>query len=455
MLLMGEHRRHLTWEQSQRHSEARTPVIFLRVLLSLSLISGPALGQGLPHGSPAEFGFSPQRLQRIDRIVQEYVDAGRIPGAIALVARSGTIIYQESFGWNQVETRKPMRADVIFRLASMSKPITSVGVMVLLEQGLLLLSDPISRYIPEFKQSRVAVGKPGGGFDVVPARRQITIRDLLSHSGGVSYGDGIAKELFDEADVTGWSLGDRDETVGQFVKRLAALPFDAHPGEAWVYGYGTDILGYVIEIVSGMSLADFLEEHVFEPLRMDDSHFFVPPSKLERFTPVYRSTGSGGISLHEEAQESEYVVAPRRCYSGGAGIQSSIGDYSRFLQMLLNEGEVDGVRILSPASVRVMTANHVGRLYPTEMSSSISSGERGFGLGFWVTEDLGRSGQLGTVGSYGWEGAYYTTFWVDPTEDLFAVFMTHLLPNSKIDLHGKFNALVYQALVEPRMLGDR
>ena len=424
------------------------------VLVPIWLITGSILAQGLPGGSPLESGFSPDRLKRIDRIVQEYVDSGRIPGAIALIARGGSVIYQESFGWNQIETRQPMRPDVIFRLASMSKPITSVGVMVLCEQGLLLLSDPVSRYIPEFKQSRVAVRKPAGGFDVVPAKRQITIRDLLSQSGGVSYGDEIAKKLFEEADVTGWSLGNRDETIGQFVKRLATLPFDAHPGEAWVYGYGTDVRGYLIEVVSGMSLADFLEKQVFGPLGMVDTHFFLPLSKLERFTPIYRSTESGGISLHQKAQGSEYVLAPRRCYSGGAGIQSTIGDYSRFLQMLLNQGELDGARILSPVSVRLMTANHVGRLYPTETSSSISSGERGFGLGFWVTEDLGGSGQLGTVGSYGWEGAYYTTFWVDPAEDLFAVLMTHVLPNSKLDLHGKFNALVYQALVESKVLGE-
>ena len=436
---MGENRRHLSCSS----------------LLTWLLITGSVLGQGLPRGSPVEFGFSSERLKRIDRIVQEYVDAGRIPGAIALVARSGTVLYQESFGWNHVETRQPMRADVIFRLASMSKPITSVGVMVLYEQGLLLLNDPVSMYIPEFSQSRVVVPKPGGGLDVVPAKRQITIRDLLSHSGGISYGDGIAKELFEEADVTGWSLGHRDEPIGQFVKRLATLPFNSHPGEAWVYGYGTDVLGYLIETVSGVSLAGFLEKQVFQPLGMADTHFFLPKSSLERFTPVYRSTESGGISLHEEAHESEYVLPPRRCYSGGAGIQSTIGDYSRFLQMLLNQGELDGVRILSPGAVRLMTANHVGELYPTEVSSSISSGERGFGLGFWVTEDLGRSGQLGTVGSYGWEGAYYTTFWVDPAEDLLAVFMTHLLPNSKIDLHGKFNALVYQALVESKVPGNR
>ena len=421
-----------------------------RLVLLLFFVSAPILGQGLPHGSPAEFGFSRERLNRVDRIIQEYVDAGRIPGAISLVARGGTVIYRESFGWNRVEARTPMAPDVIFRLASMSKPITNVGVMVLHEQGRLLLSDPVSKYIPEFAGSRVAVPQSGGGYDIVAGKRAINVRDLLAHTAGISYGDGIAKTLYEEADVGGWSLGGRDESIGQFVKRLATLPFDAHPGEAWVYGYGTDVLGHLIEIVSGLSLADFLAKHLFDPLGMVDTHFFLPPAKVQRFTPVYRSTKSGGFKLHEETSASEYVLSPRRCYSGGAGIQSTTGDYSRFLQMLLNEGELEGVRILSSAAVKLMTANHAGDLYPTEYSSSISSGERGFGLGFWITEDLGGSGQLGTVGSYGWEGAYYTTFWVDPAEDLFAFFMTHLLPNSKIDLHGKFNALVYQAMVESR-----
>ena len=418
------------------------------VFFALLLVLPAARALSQQPGPSEELGFSSQRLARLERVIQDYIDKGRIPGAVMLVRRAGKVAFRRELGWIDVEGRVPMRADTIFRLASMTKPITSVGIMILHEEGALLLSDPVSKYITELADSTVAGADRGPGMDLVAAKRKITIRDLLSHTAGISYGDGASEAAYRAADVWGWSLADRDETIGEFVRRLAVLPFEAQPGERWVYGYGTDILGHVIERVSGLTLAEFFQQRILGPLKMRDTHFFLPAEKMDRFTPIYGVTDVGGIRLLERAAESDYAKAPRRCYSGGAGLLSTTGDYARFLRMLLNEGELDGARILGPKTVRLMTANHVGDLYPTEYGPSIASGHKGFGLGFWVNEDLGGSGQLGSVGSYGWEGAYYTTFWVDPKEKLFAVFMTHLLPTGEIDLHGKLNALIYQALLE-------
>ena len=228
------------------------------------------------------------------------------------------------------------------------------------------------------------------------------------------------------------------EIAVRMIKKLAALPFDAQPGEKFVYGYNTDILGYVVEIVSGLSLDEFFAKRITGPLKMKDTHFFLPESKLGRLASVYGLDEKGVLTKVEDARGSVYVKGPRRCFSGGAGLLSTAGDYARFLQMLLNGGELDGARLLSPKTVALMTVDHLDGLY----------GPEGFGLGFWVTEKLGRDGRPGTVGSYGWGGAYHTTYWVDPREQMVCVLMTQLLPADGSDLHGKFRSLVYQAVIE-------
>ncbi len=394
----------------------------------------------LPTVKPDAVGLSAERLDRLTRVMQQYIDQGKNPGMVVLIARNGRVAYLRSFGKLDIARAIPMPTNAIFRIASQTKAVTSVGVMMLQEEGRLLLDDPVAKYIPEFAASRVAVPAPGQdvkGYSTVPLKRAITIRDLLTHTAGISYGDGPAKEEYLAAGIHGWFLSDKPIPIGEIVKKLTTLPFDSQPGEKFVYGYNTDILGYLIECVSGMSLADFFEKKITGPLGMIDTHFFLPESKVGRLASVYGVDEKGKMELVEDGRDNCFVRGPRVCYSGGAGLLSTAEDYARFLLMLLQGGELAGHRLLSPKSVELMTADHAGNLYSLQ----------GYGLGFWVTDRLGRSGLPGSVGAFGWGGAYHTTYWVDPAEKLVAVLMTQLLPAGASDLHGKFRALVYQSIV--------
>ena len=394
----------------------------------------------LPTARPETVGLSSERLERLSRALQTTVDNGRAVGVVALVSRQGKIAYLKSFGKLDLETGAAMPVNGIFRIASQSKAVTTTAVMMLLEEGKILLDDPVSKYIPEFAGSRVAVRaaeKGAAGYSTVPAKRPITIRDLLTHTAGISYGDGPAAAEYAAAGIRGWFLADKPEPVGEVIKRLATLPFDSQPGEKYVYGYNTDILGYLVERVSGLSLAEFFTQKITGPLGMKDTFFFLPEDRLDRFASVYGLDDTGGLRRVEDARDNFYVKGPRRCYAGGAGLLSTAEDYARFLNMLLNGGELDGVRLLSPKTVELMTADHAGALY----------GLNAYGLGFWVTDRLGRDGLPGSVGAFGWGGAYHTTYWVDPAEKLVGVLMTQLLPATGSDLHGKFRNLVYQSIV--------
>ena len=424
-----------------RMSSPRLKQAILLVLFFGFAIAQPALAANLPTVRPELVGLSTERLGRIGEVMRRYVEEGRLGGAVTLVARNGKVAYLQSFGKLDPTTGATMPTDAIFRIASQSKAVTSVAVMILFEEGKLLLGDPVSKYIPEFKNTTVAVpvtAKKGPGYKVVPAKRPITVRDLLTHTAGISYGDGPAKDLYKTAGLQGWFLADRAEPVGAYIKKLAELPFDAQPGEKWVYGYNTDILGYLVEVVSGMSLADFIKAKITDPLAMADTHFFLPEEKAGRLAAVCGIGKGGKVELVADPREQAYVKGPRTCYGGGAGLLSTAEDYARFLLMLQSGGEWGGVHILSPKSVEIMTADHVGRL----------SGDQGFGLGFWVTKELGKNGDPGSVGAFGWGGAYHTTYWVDPAEKLVAVFMTQLLPAGGSDAHGKFKALVYQSIID-------
>jgi len=276
-----------------------------------------------------------------------------------------------------------MPVNAIFRIASQSKAVTSTAIMMLQEEGRLLIDDPVSKYIPEFAKARVAVQseeKDAEGYSLVPLKRPITLRDLLTHTAGISYGEGPAANEYKAAGLSGWFLADKSVPVGDVIRTLAALPFDAQPGEKFVYGYNTDILGAVVEAVSGLSLADFVAARITRPLGMADTCFFLPESKIGRFTPVYGAADEGGLKLIEEAGNNFYVKGPRLCCSGGAGLLSTAEDYARFPQMLLNGGELQGARLLSPKTVELMLADHAGALYKNQA----------FGLGFWVTDRLGR-----------------------------------------------------------------
>jgi len=428
-------------QAKRARSGARVLSLMVLFLLSINIL---AFAYELPKARPSEVGLSADRLNRLTQTLRAYCDQKGAPGMVALVARNGRVAYQQAFGRFRLDRPEPMPANAIFRIASQSKAVTSVAVMILMEEGKLLLDDPVSRYIPEFKETYVAV-KPDGkdirGYSQVPAKRQITIRDLLTHTAGISYGDGPARDEYIKAGLHGWYLTDKDLTIGEAVKKLVKLPFDAQPGERFVYGYNTDILGYLVEVVSGQTLAEFVEKRITAPLGMKDTCFFLPESKASRLTPAYGAGEDGKIKMIEDPATSPYLYGPRKCYSGGAGLVSTAEDYARFLVMLQNGGELGGTRILSPKSVELMASDHVGRLY--------SGGPVGFGLGFSIVKDLGASGIPGTVGSYGWGGAYFSTYWVDPVEKLVAVFMVQLLPvpANLTDLQNKFRTLVYQSIV--------
>jgi CubicO group peptidase (beta-lactamase class C family) len=388
-----------------------------RILTAMAILlaaASAAHAQGLPRVAPEQVGLSSERLERLTAAMEQYVAEGRLAGAVTIIARRGQVAYLEAVGARDREDGAAMREDDIFRIASQSKALVSVGVMMLQEEGGLLLSDPVSRYLPEFAVTHVAEPRDEGGYEIVQARRPITIRDLLTHTAGVSYGSGPARDRWEAAGIGGWYFADRDEPIRATIARIATLPFDAHPGERYVYGYSTDILGAVIEAISGMPLDAFLRTRILEPLRMDDTHFYLPTADVDRLAVVYSVAGPGVLERAPDPGamigQGAYVSGPRASFSGGAGLLSTAGDYARFLQMLLNGGELDGVRILGRKSVELMTTDHLTGI-------PFRPGQ-GFGLGFSVVEDVGARGIPGSIGEYGWGGAYHSTYWVDPREEL-------------------------------------
>jgi CubicO group peptidase (beta-lactamase class C family) len=425
-----------------RHPRLRAAVLSLALLWACG-----AAAQGLPSATPDSLGLSQERLDRLSKAMQGYIDAQRDAGIVTIVVRQGKVAQLAAYGKRDIEANAPMKTDTIFRIASMSKAITSVGIMMLMEEGKLLLKDPVSKYIPSFKKTTVMVPPPAGAVpgspvSVVPAKREITIHDLLTHTAGISYGSGPAEAQYKAAHVFGFYFADKAEPVAAVIDRLAALPFDAQPGEKFVYGYNSDILGVVIEKISGMSLDEFFRTRIFQPLKMADSSFFLPLDKRDRLAAVYSLVdGKLERAPNPGLGQGDYVDGPRECYSGGAGVLSTASDYARFLQMLLNGGELDGVRLLSPKTVELMTENHVGDLF--------NEGKSGFGLGFEIVESPGRADEIGSPGVFSWGGAYHTVYWADPKEKLAAVLMTQLLPATGSDLNDKFRVLVYQSIVGP------
>jgi CubicO group peptidase (beta-lactamase class C family) len=425
----------------------------LFLTLSALVFVAPALrAEAPPTVAPESVGLSSERLARLHAGMQQYVDQGRVSGIVTYVARSGRVVDLQAFGKADVESGRPMQKDTIFRIASQTKAFTSVAVMMLVEEGKIGLADPVSRFIPAFEKTTVAVPPPAGAVagspvSVVPAKRPITIRDLLTHTAGISYGNGPAQDQWKAAGIQGWYFADRSEPVSAVVERMAALPMDAQPGEKYVYGYNTDVLGVVVEKVSGLTLADFIQKRIASPLGLVDTQFYLPPAQKERLATVYAAK-DGKIERATEPKtgQGHYVEGPRVGFAGGAGLLSTARDYGRFLQMMLNGGEIDGVRLLSPKTVELMTANHVGQLFAERGPNDAG---RGFGLGFDVIEDLGKTGQYGSVGAFGWGGAYHTTYWADPKEKLVVLLMTQLLPAGNSDLHARFRALVYQSIVGP------
>ncbi len=414
------------------------------LLFSLWVSCSIAFGQKLLPETPEKLGLSSERLYRLTDTFDQYAADQKLPGGVILVARNGKVALQYAFGKCDIEKNIPMQPDHIFRIASQTKALVSVGIMILQEQGKLLISDPLSKYIPEFKNSTVAVKNDTDGYDIVPAKRQITLRDLLTHTAGIGYGYGLAADAWEAAEIQGWYFAHRDVPVQETIRKMGALPNEAHPGEQFVYGYNTDILGAVIEVVSGQTLETFLQEKILTPLGMTDTHFYLPRSKADRLAVVYNQ--EKGVLQKAPKQgtmnsQGHYVKGPRKSFSGGAGLLSTANDYAVFLQMVLNGGIYDGTRILSRKSVELMTVNHLDKI-PYLWSTGT-----GFGLGFSITTDLGASGAIGSKGTFGWGGAYHSVYWADPQEDLLVVYFTQVIPIT-LDDHNKLRALVYQSIID-------
>jgi CubicO group peptidase (beta-lactamase class C family) len=389
--------------------------------------------------------FSADRLARIDVVFKQYVDENRLAGAVALLLRDGKPVYERAVGWSDKEANRRMTTDTIFRIASQTKAVTSVAILSLMEEGKLAINEPASDFIHGFAKTTVAVQKDGD-VKFVPADRAITIGDLLTHTAGISYGTSspvsplYEKQGLGPAAGYGWYTADKDEPICDTMDRLATLPFVAQPGEAWVYGYNTDVLGCIAERASGMPLDELVRTRVTGPLGLKDTQFFVSRQQRDRLAAVYASGSDGKITRAPDGAKGQgsYIDGPRRSFSGGAGLTSTARDYARFLEMIRNGGALDGVRILGPRAVALMTTNQVGTLH--------SMSGLGFGLGFETTDRYGANG-MDSVGTFGWGGAYGSMYRVDPKARLVMVLMIQLLPNAT-DIGRKFPALVYQALVD-------
>ncbi|MDD5716719.1 MAG: serine hydrolase [Sulfuricurvum sp.] len=435
------------------------------VIFMIGFVSLCAEGWEEKQVAPESVGLSTQRLENIDNIIDRHIEEKKMAGAVVLVARHGKIAYFKATG--KADEGKPMERDTIMRVMSMSKPITSVATMILYEQGKLLLSDPVSKYIPEFKNQKVLVPQPKGSpypYKLVPVQREVTVRDLLAHTSGIMYlsyaglypnqpGRKDMLNLYKEAQINdGYCRS--DEEIGDMVKRLGRLPLTAQPGELWEYGLNSDVLGYLIEVVSGMKFDRFVYENVFKPLKMDDSYFIIPKEKVRRLAAVYKSDWKGSLERvgeHEMLLSNELAMCPYDAYetsgkylSGGGGVLTTAYDYFRFSQMLLNKGELDGVRLLSRKTVELMTAtNHSGQYYADYLH------DKGwkFGLGFAIQQDREHNVDAGDVGVFEWAGLYSTRFSVDPKEEKITIFLSQTTPfGHHFDLWDKLEVLSASAI---------
>ncbi len=429
-------------------SNRRTTLLAIALVLSAWTVGA----QSLPVAPPESLGMLPSRLERLHEGMQRFITSHQAAGIVTLLARDGRVVDFRAYGSQDIAANAPMKTDTIFRIASMTKPITSVAIMMLVEEGRLSLNDQVATLIPAFREARVLVKGDGDTVTMVPVRRQMTIRDLLTHRAGLSYGfadQGPVGEAYRRAGISD-GLTVTEGTIADNVEKLARAPLQSQPGAEWHYSLGIDVLGRIVEIASGVPFDVFLRDRIFTPLKMVDTGFDVPEAKWSRFASVYSPDGNGGIRPMKDPETFtttymspfQYYKAPKHYFSGGAGLVSTASDYLRFAQMLLNGGELGGVRLLSPKTIELMTSSH---------TSDLPGGQGGlgqdFGLGFSVVTDLGDSQALGSVGKYGWSGIYGTNFWVDPKEKLVAIMMVQRYPGSPVA--SAFQTLVYQSIAGP------
>jgi CubicO group peptidase (beta-lactamase class C family) len=421
------------------------------VVTLTSALAAPALAQDLARAAPEEVGLSSERLERLSAAFKAGVDRGEIPGAVVLIARRGKVAYFSSFGFRDREAGAPMTADAIFRIGSMTKPVTSLAIMMLAEAGMLEIAYPVSRYLPEFKTLQVGVEKKGedGKMELAlePARREMTVQDLLRHTSGLTtrlFGRSMVKDLYDKARVT-----DPAQTNAELVTKLAKLPLQFHPGSTWEYSISPDVLGRVVEVVSGVTFDAFIAERIAKPLKLADTGFWVEPAKHARIAEAQISKASGQRPpLRDMKSRPNWI-------SGGTGMVSTALDYARFCQLFLNGGQLDGVRLVSRKTIELMTTDHLPPGTPMspavteEFGAHTPSPEmgQGYGLGFVVRNHAGRNPLHGSTGEYYWANFWGTYFWIDPKEKMLVVMMTQA-PAQRWHYRYLIRELVYQAVAD-------
>ena len=409
------------------------------------ILTAAAMAQDIPSAKPESVGLSSERLDRIGMLVQHSIDDKQIAGAVTMVVRHGRVAWYKAQGMMDREAGKAMRPDAMFRICSMTKPITSVAVMMLYEEGRFQLDEPVSKYLPEFKNPKVLVKPASGPPYSIPATREITIRDLLRHTSGLTYhwNEALGK-MYNDANVASGLL-QYEGTIGDSVKRMAALPLLFNPGERWEYSLGVDVLGHLVEVISGMPLDEFFRVRIFEPLGMKDTYFYPPDNKLERLAAAYSYEDDKGLIRFPDTPVTEERLVysadypyrgPKKLFSGGAGLVSTASDYARFCQMMLDGGKAGNTHLLSRKSIELMTSDQLGKIGP----------EQGFGLGFGVEGVKAPLSELGSIGEYHWGGFFYTGFSIDPKEQMIVIFMAQLHPTGSVDVKEKVQTLAYQAI---------
>ena len=398
--------------------------------------------------SPEAVGFSSGRLKRVNKMMQGYIDDGKLASGMTMLARRGEVFHFEPYGVLDLESGAPVERDTIFRFYSMTKPITSVAVMMLYEEGRFALDDPVGKFIPELASMKVYDGMGETGMRLTQQERPITIRHLLTHTAGLSYGfhqDSPVEDMYREANIT-----PPDGSLQEMVEKLGRLPLITQPGTKWRYSFATDVLGYLAQVVSGKPFDQFLRDRIFAPLGMPDTSFYAPEEKLHRLATVYGASANGGIApLHNDLVDRH--ARPHTLFSGGGGLVSTASDYMRFCQMLLNGGILDDARLLAPKTVEMMRSNHLTddmRPFAVGQSNASDTKGCGFGLGFRIVMDIAQHGIIGSNGIYSWGGAASTVFWIDPQEDLIAILLTQFMPSSYYPLRREFQISTYQALME-------
>jgi len=420
----------------------RPSLFFCALILRIA-----AAAQDLPTAKPEAVGLSAERLDRISTTVQKDMDDQRLAGAVTLVIRHGHVAWFKAQGMQDREAGKPMRLDTIFRICSMSKPITSVAVMMLYERGRFRLEDPVSKYLPEFKNPKILVQPSTGAPYTIPASHEITIRDLLRHTSGITYQwNPELGPLYKDANVAHGMLP-YDGTIGDSVEHLAKLPLLFNPGDRWEYGLSVDVLGRLVEVVSGQPFDEFLRTQIFEPLDMKDTSFFPPENKLDRLATAYTYYPDKGLNRFPDTPitEGSFTYSAdypyrgaRKLFSGGAGLTSTAMDYARFCEMMLEGGKLGNVRLLSRKSVELMTHDQLGKIAP----------DNAFGLGFGIDGVKNPPAEIGTPGEFNWAGFFYTAFSVDPKEQMIVIFMGQLHPAGDLALDHQTHDLAYQAIID-------